>query len=108
MHRIILLLVLALSASTAYADDEDPIRFVVFSQDFVGKCVSRNAVQILMANTHPARTITVWLDRYHMNVGTGDRSRTDMKPGAEPVPLGCSRTLDGPQEWRIVRAKFAD
>jgi hypothetical protein len=50
----------------------------------------------------------VWLDRFHMNVGTGDRSKTEMKPGAEPVPLGCSRTLDGPQEWRIARARFLD
>jgi hypothetical protein len=92
----------------AVAEDEDPTRFVAFSQDFAAQCVSRNAVQILVGNSHPNRTITVWLDRYHMGVGTGDRSKTEMKPGSEPVPLGCSRTMDGPQEWRIVRAKFSD
>jgi hypothetical protein len=43
-----------------------------------------------------------------MGVGTGDRSKTEMKPGSPPVALGCSRTMDGPQEWRVVRAKFTD
>jgi hypothetical protein len=48
------------------------------------------------------------MDRFHMGVGTGDRSRSELKPGAEPEPLGCSRTLTGVQEWRIVRAQFVD
>jgi hypothetical protein len=105
---MILWLSLGLAGPAVVADAEDPVRFVTFSQDFAGKCVSRNAVQILVANSHPTRTVAVWLDRYHMDVGTGDRSRTDMAPGAEPVPLGCSRTLDGPQEWRVVRARFVN
>jgi hypothetical protein len=90
------------------AEDEDPTRFVTFRQDFAASCVSRNSVQLLVGNSHPSRTVMVWLDRYHMGVGTGDRSKTEMKPGAEPVPLGCSRTLDGPQEWRVVKATFVD
>jgi hypothetical protein len=48
------------------------------------------------------------LDRYHMGIGTGDRSRSDLRPGAAPEPLGCSRSLTGPQEWRLVRASFVD
>ncbi len=108
MRRVILSLALALTGQVAGAEDEDPARFVAFSQDFAAQCVSRNSVQILVGNSHPERTIMVWLDRYHMGVGTGDRSKTEMKPGAEAVPLGCSRTLDGPQEWRIVKAKFLD
>jgi hypothetical protein len=41
-------------------------------------------------------------------VGTGDRSRSDLAAGAEPEPLGCSRSESGPQEWRLVRAVFVD
>jgi hypothetical protein len=108
MRKTMCALLLVLSGPVAWAEDEDPTKFVTFSQDFAGNCVSRNSVQLLVANSHPTRTVMVWLDRFHMDVGTGDRSKTEMKPGAEPVPLGCSRTLDGPQEWRIVRAKFLD
>jgi hypothetical protein len=43
-----------------------------------------------------------------MGIGTGDRSRSDLKPGAEPEPLGGSRSLTGAQEWRLVRANFLD
>lgn len=108
MRKTMCALLLTLCGPMAWAEDEDPTKFVTFSQDFAGNCVSRNSVQLLVANSHPTRTVMVWLDRFHMNVGTGDRSKTEMKPGAEPVPLGCSRTLDGPQEWRIARAKFLD
>ncbi|MBA3598835.1 MAG: hypothetical protein H0W40_15870 [Methylibium sp.] len=87
---------------------EDARQYVAFVEDFVGLCVSRNGVQILVKNTHPNRTLRVWLDRYHMGTGTGDRSRSVLKPGGEPEPLGCSRSLSGPQEWRIVRAAFVD
>jgi hypothetical protein len=107
MRLAITLLSLLLPLSVR-ADDEDPTKFVTFTQDFAAGCVSRNAVQLLVGNSHPSRTVMVWLDRYHMDVGTGDRSKTEMKPGAEAVALGCSRTLDGPQEWRVVKAKFID
>ncbi len=82
--------------------------FVAFVQDFAAGCVARQGVQLQVRNTHPTRTLRVWFDRYHMGTGTGDRSRSDLKPGAEPEPLGCSRTADGPQEWRLVRAQFVD
>lgn len=98
------------AASLAPARDagEEARGYVEFVEDFEANCVSRNANQIQVKSTHPSRTVRVWLDRYHMGVGTGDRSRTDLAPGAAPEPLGCSRTLDGAQEWRIVRARFAD
>lgn len=112
MRRLMLWLMLAIMGPAVHAEapaeEEDATKFVTFSKDFAGHCVARNSVQLLVANSHPSRTVMVWLDRYHMDVGTGDRSKTEMKAGAEPVPLGCSRTLDGPQEWRIVRAKFLD
>lgn len=99
---------LAMHPIPAKAQDDDARSSVRFVQEFEATCVSRNAVQILVASTHASRTVRVWLDRYHMGVGTGDRSKTDLKPGAAPEALGCSRTLDGPQEWRIVRAQFVD
>jgi hypothetical protein len=81
---------------------------VNFVEEPTATCVSRNGVQILVRNTHPTRALRVWLDRYHMGIGTGDRSRSDLKPGAAPEPLGCSRSLNGAQEWRLVRATFLD
>ena len=87
---------------------EEPSAFVSFVEEPSSTCVSRNGVQILVRNTHPTRGLRIWLDRFHMGIGTGDRSRSDLKPGAEPEPLGCSRSLTGPQEWRLVRATFLD
>lgn len=95
-------------AASAPEVPQDASAYVAFVQEFAGTCVSRNGVQILVKNTHPTRTVKVWLDRYHMGTGTGDRSRSELRPAAEPDPLGCSRTIDGPQEWRLVRAIFSD
>lgn len=107
MLRFILLFVGLLFAPSGWTQAEQEAKdFVVFSQEFEATCVSREAVQILVNNAHPTRKIRVWLDRYHMGVGTGDRSKTDLHPAAAPEPLGCSRTLSGPQEWRMVRAEF--
>lgn len=90
------------------ADAEDAASFVQFTQEFAGQCTGRNGVQILVKNAHPSRPLRVWLDRIHMGKGTGDRSRSDLAPGAEPEALGCSRTDFGVQEWRVVRAVFTD
>jgi hypothetical protein len=87
---------------------EDPKQFVQFVEDFDGKCTARNGKMLLVRSTHPSRKLRVWLDRYHMGSGTGDRSRSDLAPGAPAEALGCSRTTDGPQEWRIVRAAFVE
>jgi len=88
--------------------DEDARASVQIVEDLSGTCSARNGKLLLVKNTHPTRKLRVWLDRYHMGHGTGDRSRSDLAPGAEPEPLGCSRTAYGPQEWRIVRAVFID
>ncbi len=95
-------------AASAAEVPQDASAYVAFVQEFAGNCVSRNGVQILVKNTHPTRTVKVWLDRYHMGTGTGDRSRSELRPAAEPEPLGCSRNSDGQQEWRLVRALFLD
>ena len=92
----------------AIAQDDDARSYVVFVEEFAGNCTARNGVQLQVKNSHPTRKLRVWLDRFYMNVGTGDRSRSDLAPGAEPEPLGCSRSLNGVQEWRIVRAQFID
>ena len=99
---------LSFASALAMGAEDDAAASVAFTQDFAGLCVARNGVQILVRNTHPTRRVRVWLDRIHMGVGTGDRSRSDLAPGAEPEPLGCSRSLSGPQEWRVVRAVFID
>lgn len=98
---------LSIAAATARAED-DPAKYVAFVEENAASCVQRNATQIQVRSTHPTRKIKVWLDRYHMGVGTGDRSRSELAPGAEPEPLGCSRSTTGKQEWRIVRAVFVD
>jgi len=100
-------LAVCLAAAMARAD-QDPASYVQFVQDFGATCVSRSGMQILVKSTHPSRTVKIWLDRWHMGVGTGDRSRSELKPGAEPEALGCSRSLTGPQEWRLVKAQFVD
>jgi hypothetical protein len=97
----------ALIGAAASAQD-DAAGFVRFEEDPTATCVARSGVQVLVRSTHPTRTVRVWLDRFHMGVGTGDRSRSDLRPSAEPEPLGCSRSLTGPQDWRLVRAQFVD
>ena len=104
--------VAAFTATTAWAAPaaaaDEAAGYVQFVEDFTANCVARNGVQLQVKNTHPSRKIRVWLDRIQMGVGTGDRSRTELPPGAEPEPLGCSRTLTGTQEWQLVRAQFVD
>lgn len=101
-------LALAPPPARAQAGDEDPKQFIAFSEDFEAVCVEREGVMILIANKHPSRPLRVWLERWHMGAFTGDRGKSDLKPGAEPEKLGCSRTLTGKQEWRVVRAQFID
>lgn len=96
------------TTSLARAADEDPARFVEFVEEFEAVCVAREGVMIQVRSAHPSRPIRVWLERWHMGVHTGDRGRSDLQPGAEPEKLGCSRTLSGRQEWRIVRARFIE
>jgi hypothetical protein len=102
----IFVLLVACALPAASNDADDAKKYIAFTQEFEATCVSREAVQILVKSTHPSRKIRVWLDRFHMGVGTGDRSKTDLLPATEPQALGCSRTLSGPQEWRVARAEF--
>ncbi|WP_341889230.1 hypothetical protein [Variovorax sp. YR752] len=100
--------VLALLVAASARAEDDPVKFVQFVEEHAATCVQRNGTQIQVRSTHPTRKIKVWFDRYHMGVGTGDRSRSELAPGAEPEPLGCSRSDSGKQEWRIVRATFVE
>jgi hypothetical protein len=102
-----LALLAALVVSGARADD-DARRYVQFVEDLSGTCSARMAKLLLVKNAHPSRKLRVWLDRIHMGQGTGDRSRSELAPNGQPEPLGCSRSTDGPQEWRVVRAEFVD
>jgi hypothetical protein len=106
MKRVVFLV--ALFAVAPLHAQDDPAKFVQFVEEHAATCVQRNGTQIQVRSTHPTRRIKVWMDRYHMGVGTGDRSRSELAPGGEPEPLGCSRSDVGRQEWRIVRAAFVD
>lgn len=92
----------------AQATNQDPGQFIEFVDDFEATCVARDGVMIMVRSKHPDRPIRVWLERWHMGVNTGDRGKSDLAPGGEPEKLGCSRTLNGKQEWRVVRAQFVD
>jgi hypothetical protein len=92
----------------AVSGADDAAQYVQFVEEPAALCVERNGVQIQVKSSHPSRTLRVWLDRIHMGVGTGDRSRSDLPPGGDPQPLGCSRSLNGPQEWRVVKAEFVE
>jgi hypothetical protein len=83
--RVLASLVLAAISAVAAAQDagEDARKYVQFVEDHAAMCVSRNSVEILVKNTHRSRTVRVWLDRYNGGVPTADRSRTELKPGAE-------------------------
>lgn len=94
--------------NAASAAQDEPAQYLKFVEEFAGQCVARSGVQVQVQNTHPTRTIRVWLDRYVGGTGTGDRSRSDLLPGRDPEALGCSRNHSLVQEWRLVRAAFVD
>lgn len=100
-----LLAVPPVAAAAGSADEAEA--YVAFVEDDSGRCADRGARLIQVKNTHPTRVLRVYLDRFHMGKGTGDRSRSELAPGAVE-PLGCARTMDGPQEWRLVRAQFVE
>ncbi len=98
----------ASASASASASDDDPLAQLRWERDFSANCVNRRGVQILVRNAHPTRTLRIWLERWHMGRPTGDRSRSELRPGAEAEPLGCSRTDSGEQSWKPVRAQFID
>jgi ferric-dicitrate binding protein FerR (iron transport regulator) len=87
---------------------DDPARCVSFVLETTSNCLLNNGQQVQVKNSHPNRTVRVWLDRFQAGIGTGDRSRSELRPGADAEPLGCSRSAAGVQEWRVVRAVFVD
>ena len=99
---------LACWAGAALAQTGEPAAFVRFVQEEDANCMMRDGKMVLVVSGHPSRRMRCWLERWHMGVPTGDRSRSDLRPGGEPQRLGCSRTDFGAQEWRVVRAEFVD
>lgn len=95
-------------ARPAAAPGDDPAAYVQFVLEDDSDCQMREGKHVLVRSAHPTRAIRVWLDRYYRNSGTGDRSHSDLRPGAEGEALGCSHIGDGDQEWRVVRAQFLD
>jgi hypothetical protein len=106
---MLLLTAIAGLAVPTWAAEEDPASFVKFGEDFGATCVNRNTVTVTVKSTHPSRTVRVWLERSVGGVPTGDRSKSDLKPSAEPEDLGCAKSLEGAeQKWKIQRAAFVD
>jgi hypothetical protein len=103
-----LALCLMSGATAVDAADDDPASYIRFVEEPTAGCVARNGVQIQVRSVHPSRAVRVWLDRKLMGKGTGDRSRSELKPGGAPEPLGCSRTDGAEQAWVLVRAAFVD
>lgn len=105
----IMLLVIACCHQSNALADEDPKTFIQFVEDFpTGVCMQRQGKSVSVKNTHATRKLRVVLDRYMGEVGTGDRSRSVLLPGAEPEALGCSRSEVGPQQWKVVKAEFVE
>lgn len=96
------------SADAPPAGTEDPRQFIEFIREDNADCQIREGQHLAVRSTHPTRTIRVWLDRYYQNVGTGDRSHSDLRPNAEPEALGCDTVMHGKQEWRVQRAQYVD
>lgn len=96
-----------LAAMPSHAQ-ESAVDHVQFVEEAAGNCVARSSVQILVKNKHPTRRIRVWLDRTVGGNGTGDRSRSELAPGAPPEALGCSRNAGLVQGWKLVRAEFVE
>jgi hypothetical protein len=98
---------MCLSGSPALAQ-ESAASHVQFVEEAAGNCVARSGVQVLLKSNHPTRRIRVWLDRTVAGSGTGDRSRSELAPGAPPEALGCSRNQGLVQGWKLVRAEFVE
>ncbi len=99
---------LAAAAANVHAADDDPASYVRFVEEPTAGCVARNGLQLQVRSMHPSRTLRVWLDRKLAGKGTGDRSRSELKPGAPAEPLGCSRSEGAEQSWTVVRAVFVE
>ena len=112
MHRLLGALLAATAmvfATSLVAAEEDAVSFVKFGEDFGATCVNRQTVTVTVQNTHPSRTVRVWLERSVGGVPTGDRSKSDLKPSAAPEDLGCAKSLEGAeQKWKVQRAVFLD
>ncbi|MBL8529727.1 MAG: hypothetical protein JNL68_18765 [Burkholderiales bacterium] len=105
---LVAVVAIALAAPAAMAE-EQPAAFVKFGEDFGATCVNRQTVTVTVRNTHPSRTVRVWLERSVGGVPTGDRSKSDLKPSAAPEDLGCAKSLEGAeQKWKVQRAVFLD
>lgn len=98
----------SMAASGIGRHADDAATWIAFVVDDSAACSQRDARRLLVRNVHATRTVRVWLDRTLAGRGTGDRSRTELRAGAEPEPLGCDRSSGGPQAWTVVRAQFVD
>jgi hypothetical protein len=108
-YKALFTLVCLMSALRFANAQEDASSYLQFVEEFpTGVCSQRQGKAVLIKSTHLTRKIKVVLDRFNSGVGTGDRSRSVLEPGAEPEALGCSRSDVGAQEWRVFKAEFVE
>lgn len=94
----LLSLVFNLNAAEITADTT----MVSLIEDDSSECLANDGALILL-KSEAAETVEVWLDRWFMDVQTADHTKHVIKPGDEPIALGCSRTRDKEkQHWTIA------
>lgn len=71
-------------------------------EDDSSECLANDGA-LIMLKSEATETVVVWLDRWFMGVQTADHTKHVVKPGGEPIALGCSRTRDKEkQHWTIA------
>lgn len=94
----LLSLVFNLNAAETAADTA----LVSLIEDDSSECLANDGA-LIMLKSEAAETVVVWLDRWFMDVQTADHTKHVLKPGDEPIALGCSRTRDKEkQHWTIA------
>lgn len=88
------------------ADDHDSLEYLEIVTDFGADCVSRNALQLLIVNTHPTRPIKAKLFRYYGDVRQPGRSAYVLEPGDDPLALGCDKIQGRAQYWEITTSNY--
>ncbi len=95
-----------LAVAIVCTGDEPASEYVEFSYDFHSECVARNGKMVLVRNTHPARTVKLYLYRYFADKRQPGRAVHTLQPNAEAVAVGCTVVQGLAQKWEVAKARF--
>ncbi|MCB5189123.1 hypothetical protein LG198_00045 [Methylobacillus arboreus] len=99
------LLGLAFNLQAADSSESVSDAKVGFIEDENSECLANDGKLILL-KSDATETMVVWLDRWFMGVRTADHTKHVLKPGDEPIALGCSQTRDKEKQyWTIASAQ---